>query len=40
VKRLTHIPEIVEYNIGHSIMARAILIGLDRAVREMKTLVG
>jgi len=40
VKRLTHVPEIVEYNIGHSIMARAMLVGLDRAVREMKTLVG
>lgn len=39
VKRLTQIPEIVEFNIGHSIMARAILVGLDRAVREMKALV-
>lgn len=40
VKRLTQIPEIVEFNIGHSIMARAILVGLDQAVREMKQLVG
>jgi pyridoxine 5-phosphate synthase len=40
VKRLTQIPEIVEYNIGHSIIARAVLVGLDRAVREMKQLVG
>lgn len=39
VKRLTQIPEIVEYNIGHSIIARAVLIGLERAVREMKQLV-
>ncbi len=39
VKRLTHIPEIVEYNIGHSIVARAVLVGLERAVREMKDLV-
>jgi pyridoxine 5-phosphate synthase len=39
-KRLTHIPEIVEYNIGHSIMARAMLVGIDRAVREMKALLG
>lgn len=39
VKRLVQLPEIVEYNIGHSIMARAILVGLDRAVREMKQLV-
>lgn len=39
VKRLTQIPEIVEYNIGHSIVSRAILVGLERAVREMKQLV-
>ncbi|MFM8552304.1 MAG: pyridoxine 5'-phosphate synthase [Nitrospiraceae bacterium] len=39
VKRLTQIHEIVEYNIGHSIIARAVLVGLDRAVREMKQLV-
>jgi pyridoxine 5-phosphate synthase len=37
--RLTHIPEIVEYNIGHSIIARAVLVGLDQAVREMKALL-
>jgi pyridoxine 5-phosphate synthase len=40
VKRLTHIPEIVEYNIGHSIIARAVLVGLDQAVKEMKALLG
>ena len=39
VKRLSHIPEIVEYNIGHSIIARAVLVGLDQAVREMKALL-
>jgi pyridoxine 5-phosphate synthase len=39
VKRLTHIPEIVEYNIGHSIIARAVMVGLDQAVREMKVLL-
>lgn len=39
VKRLTHIPEIVEYNIGHSIIARAVLVGLDQAVKEMKALL-
>ena len=39
VKRLTHIPEIVEYNIGHSIIARAVMVGLNQAVREMKTLL-
>jgi pyridoxine 5-phosphate synthase len=39
VARLTHIPEIVEYNIGHSIIARAVLVGLDQAVKEMKALL-
>lgn len=39
VKRLTQIPEIVEYNIGHSIIARAVLVGIERAVREMKQLL-
>jgi len=39
VKRLTHIPEIVEYNIGHSIIARSVLVGLDQAVKEMKALL-
>lgn len=39
VKRLTNIPEIVEYNIGHSIIARAVLVGLEQAVKEMKALL-
>lgn len=30
---------IEEYNIGHSIISRAVLVGLDRAVREMAALV-
>ncbi len=30
---------IVEYNIGHSIISRAVLVGLERAVREMAALV-
>ncbi|BDU76582.1 pyridoxine 5'-phosphate synthase [Mesoterricola sediminis] len=29
------IPEVEELNIGHAIIGRAILVGLDRAVREM-----
>ena len=29
------IPEIVEYNIGHSIVARAVFVGLDRAVVDL-----
>ena len=40
VQRLTTIREIEEYNIGHSIIARAVLVGLDQAVREMKQLIG
>lgn len=28
-----------EFNIGHSIISRAVLVGMDRAVREMKALV-
>ena len=30
---------IAEYNIGHSIISRAVLVGLDRAVRDMAALV-
>ena len=29
-----------ELNIGHSIVSRAVLVGLERAVREMKALIG
>jgi pyridoxine 5-phosphate synthase len=29
-----------ELNIGHSIISRAVLVGMERAVREMKQLVG
>lgn len=39
VRRLTVIGEIEEYNIGHSIVARAVLVGLEQAVREMKRLI-
>ncbi len=31
--------EIEELNIGHAIVARAVLVGLERAVREMKDLI-
>jgi len=40
VAPVAEIAAIEEFNIGHSIIARAILIGLERAVREMKALVG
>lgn len=39
VSRIVIIEEIEELNIGHNIIARAALVGLDRAVREMKTLL-
>jgi pyridoxine 5-phosphate synthase len=34
------IREIEELNIGHAIVARAVLVGMERAVREMKDLLG
>src|SRR5918993_30408 len=34
------IQEIVELNIGHSIVSRASLVGMDRAVRDMVALLG
>jgi pyridoxine 5-phosphate synthase len=39
VKKVAAIGGIEEFNIGHSIMSRAILVGLDRAVRDMSELV-
>jgi pyridoxine 5-phosphate synthase len=37
---LKNITEIEEYSIGHSIIARAVLVGMDRAVREMLQQLG
>jgi pyridoxine 5-phosphate synthase len=36
---LVALPEIEEYNIGHAIIARAVLVGLERAVREIKEII-
>ena len=36
---IARISEMVELNIGHSIVARAIMVGMEQAVREMKTLL-
>ncbi|CAN1210302.1 pyridoxine 5'-phosphate synthase [Tumidithrix helvetica PCC 7403] len=36
---IAQIPNMEELNIGHSIISRAVLVGLDRAVSEMKALV-
>jgi len=39
IRPVVAIAEIEEFNIGHAIVARAVLVGLDRAVREMSDLV-
>ena len=39
IKRFKALPKIEEYSIGHSIVARAVLVGFERAVREMVELV-
>ncbi|ALE53027.1 pyridoxine 5'-phosphate synthase [Candidatus Thioglobus autotrophicus] len=36
---IAELPEIVELNIGHSIIARAVFVGLEQATREMKELM-
>ena len=36
---LFRVPHLVELNIGHSIVSRAVFVGLDRAVREMLDLM-
>lgn len=36
VTPIAQLPGMVELNIGHSIVARAVLVGMERAVREMK----
>ena len=39
VKPVAAIEEMHELNIGHSIIARAIMVGLEQAVRDMKRLI-
>ncbi|MBE7215329.1 pyridoxine 5'-phosphate synthase [Shewanella benthica] len=39
VKPIAAIPELYELNIGHAIIARAVIDGLDKAVRDMKQLM-
>ena len=36
VHAIAQIPGVEELNIGHSIVSRAVLVGMERAVREMK----
>jgi len=40
VRAIVEIPEVVEVNIGHSIVSRAVLVGMERAVKEMKMAMG
>ena len=39
VQPIARIPEMRELNIGHSIVARAVFVGLRDAVAEMKQLI-
>ncbi len=39
VEKIASINNMNELNIGHSIVSRALAVGLERAVREMKTLI-
>ena len=40
VRALADVDQIEEYSIGHSIVSRAALVGMERAVFEMRSLVG
>ncbi len=39
VRPVVRLPHMIELNIGHSIIARSIFVGLEQAVREMRKLV-
>jgi len=39
VRPMTGVSEIVELNIGHSIVSRSVLVGMERATREMVALL-
>ncbi len=39
VREILNISEITELNIGHSIIARAVFVGLERAIKEMLDLI-
>jgi pyridoxine 5-phosphate synthase len=40
VARILDLPHLEEVNIGHAIIARAVFVGLDRAVRDMLVALG
>jgi pyridoxine 5-phosphate synthase len=39
VQAVARVPGLAELNIGHSIVARAVLVGMERAVREMRAAI-
>jgi len=39
ITAIAKIPQVEELNIGHSIVSRAVLVGMERAVREMLDLI-
>lgn len=39
VQPIADIPDVMELNIGHSIIARAVMVGMEQAVSEMKSLI-
>jgi pyridoxine 5-phosphate synthase len=39
VKPIAAIPQLIELNIGHAIIGRAVIDGLDKAVRDMRDLM-
>lgn len=39
VHRMHEIPNLIELNIGHSIISRAVFVGIEDAVKEMKELI-
>ena len=40
VKPILSLPKLVELNIGHSIVSRALFVGMEQATREMVALLG
>ena len=39
VSRIAAIQLIEELNIGHSIVSRAVLVGMEKAVRDLKSII-
>lgn len=38
-KLVQHVPEIVEYNIGHSIVSRAVFVGWEAAIKDILSII-